>query len=143
MVRNPGSIRPWQHVLEALRGYLLLAQRLHSAPAMFSHGYNFGPDSNDARPVSYVVEKLSAEWGDGASCRIEKVGEANNPHEAHFLKLDSSLARTTLGWRPLLELPQALEWSVQWYRAFYRGEDVKALSLSHLDSIETMERDVR
>lgn len=143
VVRNPGAIRPWQHVLEALRGYLLLAQKLHAAPKTFSHGYNFGPDSNDARPVSYVVEKLSAEWGDGASCRIEKVGEAKSPHEAHFLKLDSSLARATLGWRPLLELPQALEWSVEWYRAFYRGVDVRTLSLSHLDRIETMERAAR
>ncbi len=141
VVRNPASIRPWQHVLEALRGYLLLAQRLYATPGDFSRGFNFGPDSNDARPVSYVVEKLCSEWGNGAACRVETPGEAKSPHEAHFLKLDSSLARAALGWKPLLELPQALELSVEWYRAFYRGDDVRALSLKHLDRIETMERD--
>jgi len=143
IIRNPRSIRPWQHVLEALRGYLLLGQKLSADPVTFSHGYNFGPDSQDAQPVSYVVEKLRAGWGEGAAYRIEQPGEVNNPHEAHFLKLDSSQARATLSWRPLLELPQALDWTIEWYRAFYNGADVRALSMAHLEKIETMEREAR
>lgn len=143
VIRNPRSIRPWQHVLEALRGYLLLGQKICADPAGFSNGYNFGPDSQDAQPVSYVVEKLRAGWGAGAGYRIEQQGQVKNPHEAHFLKLDSSYARSTLAWRPLLELPQALDWTTEWYRAFYRGNDMRVLSMAHLEKIETIERETR
>lgn len=142
-IRNPGSVRPWQHVLEALRGYILLAQQLFGKPSEFAKAYNFGPNSSDAQPVSFVVHKLQQGWGDGASVREERAGESANPHEASLLMLDSSFARTTLGWKPLLELPEALAWTVAWYKAFYDGADMRSLSVEHLDRIETMERESR
>jgi len=140
VVRNPESIRPWQHVLDALRAYLLLAQKLWADPEGFSRGYNIGPESADAKPVSYVVEKLKHGWGDGASFRILEPRNEAPRHEANMLKLDSSCARNELGWRPLIDLPQALIWCVEWYRAFYRGEDSRALSIEHLSRVETLER---
>ena len=138
VIRNPAAIRPWQHVLEAIRGYLILGELLSQTPVHFSQGFNFGPDGDDARPVSHVVETLARGWGQGAKFRIEKPGEAQNPHEAHFLKLDNSLVRATLGWRPRLRLDDALALTVEWYKAFYQGSDVYALSISHLERVEAM-----
>mgnify|MGYP003339426288 CR=1 FL=1 len=131
IIRNPRSIRPWQHVLEALRGYLLLGQKLSADPVTFSHGYNFGPDSQDAQPVSYVVEKLRAGWGEAAAYRIEQPGEANNPHEAHFLSLDSTKARTELGWRPRWALDRTLTSIVDWHTTDERSEEHTSELQSH------------
>ena len=111
-VRNPSAVRPWQHVLEPLRGYVMLAEQLVETDAVAT-AFNFGPADDDALPVAALVELVLGLWGDG---RWEAVAEANAPHEAGLLRLDCRRARERLGWRPLLSLKDAVELSVTWYR---------------------------
>lgn len=129
-VRNPQATRPWQHVLEPLSGYLLLAERLWSDGAAFASAWNFGPDDCDARPVGVLADKLAMLWGQPASWAA---APGPHPHEAHFLKLDSSKARQQLGWRPRLGLDNALAWTVEWYQARAAGADVRALCLEQIE----------
>jgi len=129
IVRNPGSVRPWQHVLEPLAGYLTLAERVYDQPEAFAEGWNFGPSEDDARPVSWLVTQLGQLWGE--DCRWESP-EGRHPHEANSLKLDCSKARARLGWTPKLELSTALDWVVEWYRCFHSGGDVSGLTLDQI-----------
>jgi CDP-glucose 4,6-dehydratase len=129
-VRNPRAVRPWQHVLEPLAGYLQLAERLHGAPAMFAEGWNFGPDEKDAVSVETVVSTITRLWGAPASWAAD--GGAHPP-EAHFLTLDSSKARSRLGWRPRLALQTALEWTVGWYKTQAQGADARQLTLAQIE----------
>ena len=128
-VRNPRAIRPWQHVLEPLSGYLRLAERLWEAPGEHAEGWNFGPNEDDAVPVEAIVSTATRLWGPPARWEADP---GPHPHEAHFLKLDSSKARTRLGWRPRLRLETALEWTVEWYKAQAQGADAKALTLAQI-----------
>jgi CDP-glucose 4,6-dehydratase len=130
LVRNPRAVRPWQHVLEPLAGYLQLAERLHGAPEMFANGWNFGPDEQDAVPVETVVSTVTRLWGPPASWTANK---GDHPHEAHFLKLDSSKARSRLSWRPRLGLQTALEWTVGWYKSQAQGADARQLTLAQIE----------
>lgn len=123
IIRNPGAIRPWQHVLEPLSGYLVLAQRLYEDGAQFAEGWNFGPADADAQPVSWIAERMSDCWSDGAQFRIE--ANAAAPHEAHYLKLDCSKARAELPWTPRWSLARALEEVVSWHRAFLAGNNMR------------------
>ena len=118
LIRNPSAIRPWQFVLEPLRGYLMLAERLAEGARAFASGWNFGPAETDAKPVSWIADRLAQFWGDGASWSQDA---ATHPHEAHYLKLDVSKSKASLGWQPVLPLTQALEWIVEWYRGFQAG----------------------
>ncbi len=130
-IRSPLAIRPWQHVLEPLSGYLTLARQLCAAEgAAFAEGWNFGPDENGAQTVAWVVEKLHALWP-GAPAWIADTG--HHPHEASYLKLDSSRARSRLGWRPLLSLEEALEWVIEWQRGYSAGDDVGRLTLAQIE----------
>ncbi|MGV1099886.1 CDP-glucose 4,6-dehydratase [Thiovibrio sp. JS02] len=124
-IRNPQAIRPWQHVVEALGGYLLLAEKMWENGAAFSQGWNFGPNEESARPVGWIVEHLCRKWGGGARW-ITDNGE--HPHEAGYLKLDCSKVKTYLGWAPKLSLPQALDWVVEWYLAHHEGQDMKRVT---------------
>ncbi|QXE92999.1 CDP-glucose 4,6-dehydratase [Geomonas subterranea] len=124
-IRNPNAIRPWQHVLEPVSGYLALAHRLYLEGAGYAEGWNFGPFEEDTRPVGWIVERICSEWGEGAGFVVD---DGPHPHEAHYLKLDSSKARNRLKWRPRLNLGQALDWSIQWYRAFAAGEDMRRVT---------------
>lgn len=135
-IRNPFSTRPWQHVLDALRGYLILAQCLYRDPARFSQGFNFGPQVADTQPVSKVVDTLCTLWGDEASC-VEQPVDGPKLREAHTLSLDSSLAHRSLSWEPLLTLPEALAWTVAWYKA-YSGGAVEALRGASIDQLRQM-----
>lgn len=117
VIRNPTAIRPWQHVLEPLGAYLLLAERLWEQGAPLARGWNFGPDDADARPVWWVAQRLARAWGERASCEQAVTGE-QQPHEARYLKLDCSLATAELSWRPTLSLAEALDWTVEWYKTF-------------------------
>ena len=129
-LRNPEATRPWQHVLEPLSGYLLLARKLYGDRRMFEGAWNFGPDDSDVRPVSWVVDRFCRLWGSGAS-RVQD--EGLHPHEARFLKLDCSKARAELGWRPRWGIDKALEMSVEWTKAFAaREEDLLPLCLSQI-----------
>lgn len=128
-IRNPEAIRPWQHVLEPLSGYLLLAQRLCEDGVRYTGGWNFGPADEDARPVGWIVERLCAGWGDGAGFS-QDLGD--HPHEAHYLKLDCSKARTDLGWNPRWGLARTLRSIVSWTASFRNGEDLREVSLGQI-----------
>lgn len=130
LIRNPSAIRPWQFVLEPLRGYLMLAERLAEEPAEFASSWNFGPADTDAKPVSCIADRLACSWGAGASWVQDT---AAHPHESRFLKVDISKARTCLDWHPVLPLNQALEWIVEWYRAFQSGADLRSTTLMQIE----------
>jgi CDP-glucose 4,6-dehydratase len=134
VIRSPGSVRPWQHALEALSGYLCLAEGLyHQGPAL-AEAWNFGPWDADARPVSWIVEQLAAQVGDRAKWRVEVPEGA--PHEASQLKLDISKARTRLGWQPRWSLPRCLESIVQWDRTYRAHGDLQAVTLQQIAAFE-------
>ena len=135
LIRQPSAIRPWQFVLEPLRGYLLLAERLAEDASRYACGWNFGPAEADAKPVSWLANELVRLWGDGASWS----GDARmHPHEAHFLKLDASKARACLDWQPVLSLHQALDWIIEWYRAFHVGADLGLLTRKQIEQYERL-----
>jgi CDP-glucose 4,6-dehydratase len=131
VIRNPEAVRPWQHVLEPLAGYLCLAERLFVDGPAFAEGWNFGPADSDARPVRYLVSELARLWGKGAAWRSV---EPERLHEANLLRLDSSKARARLGWSAHWSLDQTLANSVEWYKAFCCGQDVRALTLNQIQS---------
>ena len=130
-LRFPQAVRPWQHVLEPLGGYLQLAERL-SAPdgARFAKAWNFGPDASGDATVREIAEATASLWAEGA--RVECALSAENSHEAGLLRLDSTLARTELGWKPRWSLDQALAQTVAWYQAWTRGADMAAISLDQI-----------
>jgi CDP-glucose 4,6-dehydratase len=128
-IRNPHAIRPWQHVLEPLSGYIALAETLYSNGAEFSEPWNFGPDDQDARPVQYIVDHIARRWGDEAHWFLSE-GEHN--HEAHYLKLDCSKARMKLNWRPSMKLNSALDKIVAWHKAWLNQNDMHEHSLSEI-----------
>jgi CDP-glucose 4,6-dehydratase len=129
-IRNPNSIRPWQHVLEPLSGYLLLAEKLCAEPASFSQAWNFGPKDDDAKPVGWIVERMASKWGKEANWSFD---EGDHPHEAHYLKLDISKVRQNLGWSPRWSLDQALDRTVEWHMAWMQGKDVRSQCFKQLE----------
>jgi CDP-glucose 4,6-dehydratase len=131
-IRNPEAVRPWQHVLNPLSGYLVLAQRLW-ADAAFAEGWNFGPAESDERSVRWIVERLQELWDERVAWESE---DAPQPREAPQLRLDSSKARTRLGWKPRWELEHGLERVVEWYTAYEAGEDLHELSLAQIRAFE-------
>ena len=134
-IRNPAAIRPWQFVLEPLRGYLMLAERLSEDGCRFASGWNFGPAETDAKPVAWIADKLATLWGDGAAWNFDA---ATHPREAHFLKLDASKARACLDWHPVLSLDSALDWIVEWWRAFRAGADLRRLTINQIERYEAL-----
>lgn len=122
MIRQPNSIRPWQHVLEAINGYMMLVERLWDDPVAFAQGWNFGPTDAGAIPVHAIADTLVTKWGSGASWIRDKEAGA---HEANLLKLDSTKARTLLSWKPRLNIEQSLEWIVNWHRAQVAHADMR------------------
>jgi CDP-glucose 4,6-dehydratase len=135
LIRNPAAIRPWQHVLEPLHGYLMLAEALVEKPDA-DVAWNFGPGEQDVRPVRWVADQLVTLWGDGAAWTQD---ERDQPHEAMTLKVDSTRARAALGWRPRLSLQTALEWIVEWQKAFERAPERAAeLTLAQITRFESM-----
>lgn len=135
IIRSPGAVRPWQHVLEPLSGYLTLAEALVQQGPAFAEGWNFGPFDADARPVAGVVGALTQAWGEGATYRVEASGAAL--HEAHLLKLDISKARARLHWRPRWDLGTCLASIVQWHRAHLAGADMRDVTLKQISAYET------
>jgi CDP-glucose 4,6-dehydratase len=136
MLRNPGAIRPWQHVLEPLSGYLILAERLCLEGQAFAEGWNFGPSDEDAKPVDWIASELASLW---EAVQWENDG-ASHPHEAQHLKLDCSKAHERLGWAPLLPLGQALSWTVDWYKTYARGSDVRQLSTEQIENYSELRK---
>ena len=132
-VRSPQAVRPWQHVVSPLSGYLRLAEELCGRGSEVAEGWNFGPDEDDCRPVSWLVERITRRWGGGASWRPEP-----HPgfHETSFLMLDCAKAHDRLLWRPPVELATAVDWLVDWYRLHAVGGDIRGLTLEQLAETE-------
>ncbi|MDD1518438.1 CDP-glucose 4,6-dehydratase [Bradyrhizobium sp. DASA03005] len=130
-LRNPNSVRPWQHALDPVLGYLTLVERL-AGDARFIGGWNFGPEAASEVPVGTVVERLIALWGEGARWTADA---GPHPHEAAYLKLDCTKARSELGWTPRLDLAQGLRLTVDWYKALREGRDLRTFSLDQLEQV--------
>ena len=133
-IRSPHAIRPWQHVLEPLSGYLALAEKLYVEGPSYGEGWNFGPADEDAKPVQWIVERLADLWGAGASWQLDRNPQ---PHEAHYLKLDCSKAKARLCWHPRWSLADALTSIVLWHRAYLDKQDMKAVSLEQINNYTT------
>lgn len=129
LIRSPSAVRPWQHVLEALTGYIQIAERLLAGEARFADAWNFGPADEDARPVAWIVNRMAEAWGVESGWQT---WNGQTPHEAGLLKLDSSKARAELGWRPTLSLDQAIGLIVAWHKAVGAGEDARQVSLGQI-----------
>jgi CDP-glucose 4,6-dehydratase len=135
-LRNPNSIRPWQHVLNPLSGYLILAQALWEG-GEHACAWNFGPPEEDARPARWIVERLGERWPGG----LRWVADAGpHPHEAGYLKLDSSRARGRLGWRPLVSLEDAVASVADWHLAVQGGAEMRAVALAQIESMVDSDR---
>ncbi len=132
LIRYPNAIRPWQHVLEPLSGYLLLGAKLCEHGPKFSGGWNFGPMDGEVLSVEDIVKQVCQLWGKGKYT----IENRNQPYEAHSLKLDCSKARIKLGWRPKYSVRQALQHTVEWYRKFYEGDSQRQIKEFTLEQIE-------
>lgn len=130
LIRNPNAVRPWQHVLEPLSGYLMLAQKLYQDGPRYSGAWNFGPSDSDAKSVEWLVTRLCAKWGTGASYMIE---EGNHPHEANCLKLDCSKAKSELGWHPRWGLDREIESIVEWTKAYQENRDLTQVCFKQIE----------
>lgn len=136
LIRNPRAIRPWQHVLEPLSGYLLLAKRLYEGGPRYGEAWNFGPGDEDARPVEWIVKKICDKWEGAASYEIET---GKHPHEAHYLKLDCSKAKAELAWHPRWELERAIDKIVEWTTAYKKDEDMRNACLVQIQEYMSLE----
>lgn len=139
IIRSPNAIRPWQHVLEPLSGYLALAEKLVKYGSKYAEGWNFGPDDNDAKTVEWIVDKMCEKWGQESSFRIDNAG---HPHEANFLKLDCSKAKFQLGWYPKWSLETALDKVIEWTLAYKEGKNLREISLNQIKEYESMKPEV-
>jgi CDP-glucose 4,6-dehydratase len=135
-IRNPGAVRPWQHVLEPLHGYLLLGAALRQHPETYSGAWNFGPDSDSALTVAAMADRLVACWGRGA---WKDLSDSRAPHEARLLRLNCDKAYGELHWRSLLTVDECLRMTVDWYRAFYAGRRSKEMHRYCIEQIRQFE----
>jgi CDP-glucose 4,6-dehydratase len=134
-IRNPNAVRPWQHVLEPLRGYLILAERLVQDGPAYAEAWNFGPSDEDARPVEWIVREMANRWGEGARWQIDA---GAHPHEARNLRLDIRKAQTRLNWEPVLELPGALDLTLEWFNRYRAGADMREISMNHIAAYQAL-----
>ncbi len=137
VVRNPHAIRPWQHVLEPLHGYLCLAEKLVQDGPEYCGGWNFGPREHDAQDVQHIVETVARQWGEGATWQLDG---KTYPHEANYLKLDCSKAKALLGWSPKTTVALALEWIVEWFKAYEAGADMHAVTLAQIARFDNLDK---
>jgi CDP-glucose 4,6-dehydratase len=136
LIRSPHAVRPWQHVLEPLGGYIRLAEALAAEGGVhFAEGWNFGPSDEDCWPVSSVVDRLAAHWGNGASWRVSK---GAHPNEASFLKVDASKAKARLSWGGRLRLEEALVWTADWYRGQLDGHSAVEMMATQIERYEKL-----
>ena len=130
VIRNPKSKRPWQHVLEPLSGYLILAEKLYENQVEYSEGWNFGPNEQDVKPVDWILEHMIELWP-GASWVLD---ENENPHEASLLSLDISKALVLLGWQPTWDLPMTLGNIIRWHNLWLGGADMQKVCITEIDN---------
>ena len=129
VVRNPKATRPWQHVLEPLSRYLILAEKLYRDQRRYAEDWNFGPNEQDVKPVDWILDKMIAKWPNSSW----ELNQNSNPHEAGFLKLDISKAESKLSWKPVWELSQTLEKIIVWHQAWLNKEDIQAVCLAEIE----------
>lgn len=129
-IRNPHSIRPWQHALEPLAGYMKLAKKLYEGEKDFAESWNFGPSDEDSKPVGWVLEEIRKIWNEPVNW---KIAEGMQPHEARLLKLDSTKAKSELNWLPKLSLTEALFLTIEWYRNFRDEKDLRELTKNQIN----------
>lgn len=134
-IRSPDAVRPWQFVLEPLRGYLILAEELSRDGAAHASGWNFGPADGDARPVSWIADRFTRLLGPPAAWAPDTRG---HPAETSRLTLNASKAAAHLGWRPALPLQDALDWIVEWYQGYRGGADLGALTRSQIERYQRL-----
>jgi CDP-glucose 4,6-dehydratase len=132
-IRHPDAVRPFQHVLDPVRGMLMLAERLSAEPGKFSTGWNFGPAEDDSRSVGWMAERLTQLWGADASWQAEPLA---GPHEARLLTLSSAQAQAHLSWRPTWNADKAIIRTVNWYRSFYEKADIATITQTQIDEHE-------
>lgn len=137
VIRNPNSIRPWQHVLCPLEGYFLLVEKLWEQGPEFAEGWNFGPDVKDCKPVSWIVKDLSRLWTEKIDWELDP---NENPHEASYLFLDCGKSKRQIGWSPKLKLREALKLIVEWYQAYLQNYNMREFSESQISHYESMEQ---
>jgi CDP-glucose 4,6-dehydratase len=133
LIRNPAAIRPWQHVLEPLSGYLMLAEKLYTQGPGYAEAWNFGPYDVDAKPVEWIIERITQVWGQDAAWKLDGVPQ---PHEATYLKLDCSKARAHLGWLPRWNIGQTIEKIVGWHKACDQGADMHQMTLAQINAYQ-------
>jgi CDP-glucose 4,6-dehydratase len=138
VVRSPNATRPWQHVLEPLSGYLMLAEKLYTEGQAWAEPWNFGPNEDDVRPVQWIVEQIAQSWGNGASWQLDS---KNHPHEANYLKLDISKAKSRLGWHPKWTLLEALSNVTSWHRFWLEHRNMRDISLKQITEYQNKEID--
>ena len=136
-IRNPYAIRPWQHVMEPLCGYLTLAELLFAHGPSFGEAWNFGPNDEDAKSVEWIVKEMALLWGADAQWQVDP-GE--HPHEAHYLKLDISKARSRLDWRPALRLEESLSLIIEWSKQFSAGTNMRQLTLDQIQYYQSISK---
>lgn len=130
IIRNPHAVRPWQYVLEPLRGYLALARRLYEAGPEYGEGWNFGPSDDDAKPVEWIVSRMCQLWDENSCYEID---DGNHPHEAHYLRLDCSKARTKLDWQPRWNLDKTLDSIIEWTRQYCSGNNLRTVCMKQIN----------
>jgi CDP-glucose 4,6-dehydratase len=134
-IRSPDAVRPWQHVLEPLNGYLTLAEKLYCNGIQFAEAWNFGPSDNDAKSVEWIVNQLVNSWGDNACFKVDE--KSTDLHEANFLKLDCSKARMKLGWKSMWDATEAIRRICAWHKAHLNGCDMKAYTFNEINDYQT------
>ncbi len=135
VIRNPNAVRPWQHVLEPLNGYLKLIENLWKHGSSFEGGWNFGPIDDDCKPVDWILKALNNQWKNGIQWELDR---SENPHEASFLKVDSTKARNLLGWSTKLSVSKAVAWVVEWYRGYLNQQNMRRLSKEQIQRYEEL-----
>lgn len=133
IIRNPDAVRPWQHVLEPISGYFLVAEKLYKYGQEYAEGWNFGPKESDSRAVKDVIDFIMNNWSKEVTWTLDK---KKNPHEAMLLKLDISKAKTKLNWEPIWSLEKTLLSIIKWHEAWMAGNDIKSVTLNQIDEYE-------
>lgn len=129
-IRNPYAIRPWQHVLEPLSGYLTLSEKLYNEGPSYGEGWNFGPQDDDARNVEWITKRICELWGDNAAFEVDNKPQ---PHEANYLRLDCTKAKCLLGWNALWNIETTLRMVVDWYKAYQNNADMRQVCISQIE----------
>ena len=134
-IRNPNSIRPWQHVMEPLSGYMMLAQGLYEGQQAWAKGWNFGPSVDDVQTVGWIVNRICTLWGGNAKWSQD---DSTHPHEAKYLSLDISMAKHEMSWKPKLKLDECLKYVVDWYKSRESHENIYELTMSQIEQYKNL-----